>query len=197
MGIILLRFGGCATKGHSVFMFSPNSGFSFFSRFSLLGWYSVIYCAPFTVHFVLLLSNSTDRELYSGLSLTSLNTHTHPSCALSILGNVHIDGQNFFLFYEQETNVKVNHFAWENYWHLCWSEEFETSAFCMFRLYDPPFIIPKEEGDSPGGTCICLSIVIGEAPKFLWIWNWFSSKPHYSWDISYYYLINWIWPSWL
>lgn len=109
---ILLCFGGCATKDNSVFMFPPNSGLSFFSV-SLLRWYSVIYRAPFTVLFVLLLSNSDKQRAVLWVIPHLLNTHSH--CVLGILENAQIDGQNFFLFYEQERNIKLNHFVWENY----------------------------------------------------------------------------------
>lgn len=86
-------------------------------QFSLLGPYSVIYYAPFPVHFVLLLSNSDKQRavvwvITHILTHTCAHTRTHPTCALGIPGNAQIDGQNVFLFYGQEGNIKVNDFVW-------------------------------------------------------------------------------------
>lgn len=101
--IILLCFGGCATKSNSVFI---SVHFQFCSQQTLVShsfhsfpfWddNSVTYCAPFTFIFVLY-QIRTSTVLYSELSLTFLNTHT-PSCALSVLGNAHICGQKSFLW---------------------------------------------------------------------------------------------------
>lgn len=116
------------------------------------------------------------------------HTHTHTLCVVGILGNAQIDGQNFFFFYGQERSV--NHFVWVNYWHLCRSEEFETSIFWFMVSACSEYVTVHSLSQKKRlvllrGPCICLSIVIEEASKFLWIWYQFSFKSQYSWDIYY------------
>ena len=163
-------------------------------QFSLLGPYSVIYCAPFTVHFVLLLSNS-DKQRAVVWVIPHILTHTcthpraHPTCALGILGNAQIDGQNVFLFYGQERNIKVNWFCLGELlasllmWGI-WDFYLLVHGLCMFRLCDCPFIIPEEDDGSPKGP-LCLSFYNDMRSFQISLALKFSSKPQHSWDILY------------
>lgn len=71
-------------------------------------------------------------------------------------------------FYGQEINIKVNHFVWKNYWHLLrwgiWDLYLLVHGLSMFRFYDCPFIIPKEDDDSKGP--LCLSFCETDCPSF-------------------------------
>lgn len=100
--LILLCFGGCVTKSNSVFI---SVHFQFCSHQTLVShsfhsfpfWDDTLLLIGSFHSSFCLLSNLNKHSTVPGLSLTFLNTHVHPSCALGVLGNAQICGQNFFM----------------------------------------------------------------------------------------------------
>lgn len=110
---LALLWGMCHQR-QFCFMFLPNAGLLLFSFPS-----GMILCYLLcSFHSSSCLASIKFRQAKS-CTLGYPSPYTHPSCAVGILENAQIDGQNFFLFYEQEKNMKENHFVWEYYWHLC------------------------------------------------------------------------------
>lgn len=141
-------------------MFPPCTGFSFpvFPSGMILCYLLCSFYSSFCLAFIKF------RQVESctlGYPFTFLNRHTHPTCALGILRKC------------------------PNRWPKClsllwagkksWSESFclgkllasllkwgiwdfcpVVHGLCMFKLYDSPFIIPKEDGGSSKGP-LCLS----------------------------------------
>lgn len=92
--------------------------------------FSVLVCYSFTGHFIFHQIQTTKGGVCFRLSFVSCSTHTHPSCALETLRNVQVEGENFFLFYRQERNIKVNQTILSRIIiGMSESEEFKTSVF--------------------------------------------------------------------
>lgn len=120
--LILLCFGGCVTKSNSVFI---SVHFQFCSHQTLVS--HSFHSFPFWDDTLLLIGSFHS----SFCLLSNLNKHSTVRWVIPHLFKHTRTPQlctgcprkcpNLWpkLFYGQERNIKVNHFVWNNYWHLC------------------------------------------------------------------------------